>query len=158
MTRRPSVCDQACLRLTLVLAVMCATVSCSSLMGREPPLARKRSWEVSFNQGHASAVAALYAPDAQLVISGEARVRGRAAIRNAIDRMLHSGVKVRIGTDRAAAAGDLAYFYGSYEISSGEKVVERGTYLEVWHRYGTQWCIKYDVNAVGAPILPAPGH
>jgi uncharacterized protein (TIGR02246 family) len=131
---------------------------CGGSMHSGPPLARKQTWEVSFNQGDAATVAALYAPDAQLVMSGEAPIRGRAPIRAAIDKMLYSGVKVRIGTDRAAAAGNLAYFYGPYEVSSSQRVVERGTYLEVWRRYGRQWLIELDVNATGARIIPGSQH
>lgn len=147
---------QGQLSLALALAVIGFLGGCSSPTG--PALARKRSWEVSFNQGHASAVAALYAPDAELVMSGETPIRGRTAIGAVIDKMVHSGIKVKISTDRAAAAGDLAYFYGSYETSSSRNVVERGTYLEVWHRYGGRWLIDYDVNAAGAPIAPASQH
>ncbi len=123
---------------------------------RSSPLAQKRSWELSFNRGDSAAVAALYAPNAELVMSGSAPIRGREAIRAAIDTMARSGVKVRIGTDRIAAVGDLAYFYGPYGVSSKQGIVERGTYLEVWHRYGSQWLIDLDVNATGAPIGSPP--
>jgi uncharacterized protein (TIGR02246 family) len=146
------------LRLALLCAVILAMGGCSGSIHSGPPLARKQSWEVSFNQGDAATVAALYAPNAELVMSGEPPIRGRAAIRAAIDKMLHSGVKVRIETDRAAAAGSLAYFYGPYEVLSSQKVVERGTYLEVWRRYGPQWLIELDVNATGARIIPGSQH
>lgn len=56
------------------------------------------------------------------------------------------------------AAGHLAYFYGPYTVLSKQQVVERGTYLEVWRRYGTQWLIELDVNATGAPMIQSPQH
>jgi quinohemoprotein ethanol dehydrogenase len=116
------------------------------------PLTQKRSWEKSFNSGNSAAVAALYAPDAELIMSGAAPVRGHAAIRAAVDKMVQSGVKVRIDTARAERAGDLAYFYGPYSVSAKQRVVERGTYLEIWRRHGEQWLLELDVNATGAPI------
>ncbi len=91
-------------------------------------------------------------------MSGTAPIHGRDAIRATIDKMIQSGVKVRIDTDRRTAAGDLAYFYGPYTVSSRGTVVERGTYLEIWRRYGTQWLIDLDVNATGAPVTASPPH
>lgn len=85
-------------------------------------------------------------------MSGAAPVRGHAAIRAAIDKMVQSGVKVHIDTARAEPAGDLAYFYGPYSVSAKQGVVERGTYLEIWRRHGGQWLLELDVNATGAPI------
>jgi uncharacterized protein (TIGR02246 family) len=115
-------------------------------------MAQKNSWERSFNRGDSAAVAALYAPDAELVMSGSAPVHGRESIRAAVDKMLRAGVKLRIETARAEAAGDLAYFYGPYSVSGARGVVERGTYLEVWRRTGTRWRIELDVNATGEPV------
>jgi uncharacterized protein (TIGR02246 family) len=120
------------------------------------PLAQKHSWETSFNRGDSAAIASLYAPDAELVMSGAAPIHGRDAIRAAVDGMIKSGVKVEIETDRAEAAGDLAYFYGSYRVLSKQSVVERGTYLEVWRHADNQWHIEYDVNATGAPVPRRP--
>lgn len=141
------------LRRMLVVAVILALGGCSPA-GSGLPVAKKRSWETSFNRGDSAAVAALYAPDAELVVSGAAPIRGREAIRAAVDKMLQSGVKVRIGTDRAQAVGDLAYFYGPYSVSSRQGVVERGTYVEVWHRTEGHWLIELDVNSTGAPVSP----
>jgi uncharacterized protein (TIGR02246 family) len=145
--------------LTLALLTLAAALAlggCNSPGASSPTLAQKRSWEVSFNRGDSAAVADLYAPNAELVMSGSAPIRGREAIRAAIDTMLRSGVKVRIDTDRLSTGGNLAYFYGPYSVSSKQGIVERGTYLEVWHRYDGQWLIDLDVNATGAPIGPTP--
>ena len=119
------------------------------------PLARKRLWEGYFNRGDAAGVASLYARNAELAMSGAPLVRGRAAIHAAISRMEHSGAKVRIGTERSVAVGNMAYFSGPYRVLLKCRVVERGTYLEVWHRYGRRWLIDLDVNA-SAPIDQNP--
>ena len=145
------------LRGAVAVALTLAVGACS-MHSPALPLAQKRSWEEHFNAGDSAAVAALYAPDAQLVLSGAAPIRGRTAIRTAIDGLERSGVKVSIDTVRAEKVGDLAYFYGPYGVSSKHAVVERGTYLEIWRRHGGQWFIELDVNATGAPIGPTPGH
>jgi len=147
MIRHRSVDVQRWFRGALTVALVLSVAGCSGLQGPGLPLAQKHSWEGSFNRGDSAAVAALYAPDAQLVTSGAAPVRGRAAIRAEIDKMLQSGVKVHIGTARAEQAGDLAYFYGPYSVSSKQGVVEKGMYLEIWRRHDGRWLIELDVNS-----------
>jgi uncharacterized protein (TIGR02246 family) len=116
----------------------------------------KHSWELSFNQGNAKAVADLYAPDAQLVMSGAPPVRGRADIRRAVGEMIKTGVKAHIDVETNVGAGDIAYVYGSYTISDGKagRETERGSYVEVWRRRDGAWAIVLDVNAVGEPLPP----
>jgi uncharacterized protein (TIGR02246 family) len=119
----------------------------------------KHSWAVAFNRGDAAAIAALYSPDAQLVMSGSPPAHGQAAIRAAVETMIKSGVKVRIGTDQNVGSGDLAYVYGHYAVleHDGGKSVEEGSYVEVWRRHGKAWLIDLDVNAVGAAAASRAG-
>jgi uncharacterized protein (TIGR02246 family) len=114
----------------------------------------KHSWEVAFNRGDAAAVVNLYSPDAQLVMSGSPPVRGQAGIRAAVETMIHSGVKVQIGSEQNTGSGDLAYVFGHYTVldHEGGKSVEEGSYVEVWRRRQGNWLIDLDVNSVG----PAP--
>lgn len=145
--------ERSWLGLTLPLALFFMVGGCTATREMGAPLARKRTWELFFNRGDSAAVADLYAPNADLVMSGAPPVRGRKAIRAAIDTMLRSDVKVRIDTTQSRAFGDCAYFYGPYTVlSSQQQVVEQGTYLEVWRRHGTRWLIDLDVNATGAPM------
>ena len=148
----------AWLRLAPLMAAFLLVGGCGAGADSAAPLARKRLWEVFFNRGDPAAVAALYARDAELVMSGVPPVRGRDAIGAAIAAMAHSGVKVRIDTERSAATGDLAYFFGPYRVLRQQRVVERGTYLEVWRRYGRRWLIELDVNAAGAPVPQGTQH
>ncbi len=117
----------------------------------------KHSWEVAFNRGDADGVAALYSPNAELVMSGAAPLRGPSAIRAAIDDMIKAQVKVHIGSEQNVGTEDLAYVYGPYSVldKAGGRVVEAGAYLEVWRRHQGIWQIDLDVNAVGPPIAPA---
>lgn len=136
------------------LAVACgATGSVSP--GVSPEL--KHSWEEHFNHGDAAAVAALYAPDAELVMSGSENAKGTAAIRSVVDAMIQSGAKVHIQTSQNVGAGDIAYVYGTYEVldHEGGKATERGSYVEVWRRLGGVWKITLDVNAAGPALTPA---
>jgi uncharacterized protein (TIGR02246 family) len=113
----------------------------------------KHSWEVLFNQGNAKAIADLYAPDGQLVMSGSAPIRGTADIRRAVEDMIKTDIEVRINTEKNIGAGDIAYVYGTYSIleRKGGRETERGSYLEVWRRRNGVWRIDLDVNATGEP-------
>jgi uncharacterized protein (TIGR02246 family) len=117
----------------------------------------KHSWEVSFNKGDADAVAKLYSDRAELVMSGSSPVHGRDAIHKAVDDMIKSGVKVQIGSAQNVGSGDLAYVYGPYSVieHDGGKIVEAGTYVEVWRRRGGTWQIDLDVNSTGPAMTPA---
>jgi len=117
----------------------------------------KHSWEVNFNRGDSAAVAALYAPDAELVMSGADTAKGTAAIRSVVDSMIRSGAKVKIETSQNAGAGDVAYVYGTYSVldHEGGKATERGSYVEVWRRLGGVWKITLDINAAGPALNPA---
>jgi ketosteroid isomerase-like protein len=114
----------------------------------------KHSWEMAFNRGDSAAVAALYSEDAQLAMSGAAPVQGASAIRAAIDGMVKSNLKVRIGTERNVGNGDVAYVYGPYSVfdHDGDRLVESGSYVEVWRRHRGVWQIDLDVNAAG-PLI-----
>ncbi len=155
MIRRLPADTQHWIRRALAVAITLAVTACT-VQSPGLPLTQKRSWEEHFNAGDSAAVAALYAPDAQLVLSGQAPINGRAAIRAELDKLVQSGVKVSIDTVKAEKAGDLAYFYGPYSVSSKQAVVERGAYLEIWRLHGGHWLIEFDVNATGAPIKPTP--
>lgn len=117
----------------------------------------KHSWEVSFNKGDADTVTRLYSDKAELIMSGAKPVQGRDAIHQTVEDMIKSGVKVRIGATQNVGSGDLAYVYGPYSVleHEGGKVVETGTYVEVWRRRGGGWQIDLDVNSSGPAVLPA---
>ena len=112
MNPRRSLERRGLARLVPFLALLLVVGGCSARAGAGAPMGRKRLWEAFFNRGDAAAVAGLYSRNAELVLSGAPPIRGRGAIRAAVTKMVHSGVKVRIRTDRSAAAGELAYFFG----------------------------------------------
>ena len=136
-------------------SILSACTSSSSVSPGVPP-ELKHSWEVNFNRGDGAAVASLYAPDAQLIMSGSAPVRGADSIRAAIDSMIKSGVKVHIDSSENVGAADIAYVFGTYSVLDPEhhQAVERGSYVEVWRRRSGEWKILIDINATGAPTHP----
>jgi ketosteroid isomerase-like protein len=144
------------LSITRFLGALSFTLSLSACMTTSPGVSPelKHSWEVSFNRGDANAITALYAPEAQLVMSGASPIRGIANIQRAIEDMIKSGVRVHIDAEQNLRAGDIAYVYGAYVVRRGEDgpETERGTYLEIWRRRNGAWKIDLDVNASGAPV------
>jgi uncharacterized protein (TIGR02246 family) len=137
----------------VVLALLSACAEPISQPGVSPD--RKHSWEVAFNHGDSAAVAALYAQDAQLVMSGSPPISGKAGIEDAVRKMIQSGVKVRIGAQRNRGSGSIAYVYGSYSVldREGGREIENGAYLEIWSNHQGTWLIDLDVNAAGAATL-----
>jgi len=83
-------------------------------------------------------------------------VEGRDGIHKAVDDMIKSGVKVRIGSAQNVGSGDLAYVYGPYSVldREGGREVEKGTYVEVWRRRAGTWLIDLDVNSTGPAGVP----
>jgi hypothetical protein len=64
---RLSVDAQRWLHGALATALTLAVAGCGGLQSPGLPLPQKHSWEESFNRGDSAAVAALHAPDADLV-------------------------------------------------------------------------------------------
>jgi uncharacterized protein (TIGR02246 family) len=140
------------IRWTSLGPILALLVACQPQVvspGVSPEL--KHSWEVFFNNGDAEAVAKLYSPDAQLVMSGSPVARGHAAIQSTIETMIRSGVKAHIDAERNFGSGDLAYVYGHYSVleKEGGHSVEDGHYIELWRRRDGAWLIDLDVNAAG---------
>jgi uncharacterized protein (TIGR02246 family) len=148
--------SRRCLGAACLVVSLAACAAPPRVVEPGVPPQLKHSWELSFNQGNAKAVADLYAPDAQLVMSGAAPIRGPADIRRAVEEMIKTGAKVHIDVETNVGAGDIAYVYGNYTISDGKvgRETERGRYVEVWRRRDGAWAIVLDVNAVGESLHP----
>ncbi|MEI8297158.1 MAG: nuclear transport factor 2 family protein [Pseudomonadota bacterium] len=138
-----------CALLVWLLIASCAPTSTSP--GVPPEL--KHSWEVNFNKGDGAAVTALYAADAELVMSGSDTAKGTTAIAAAIEALIKSGAKAHIVSIQNVGAGDVAYVSGTYTIDDGKggPLMERGGYVEVWRRIDGVWKIVIDINAA-APL------
>lgn len=133
----------------LIACLLAACKPTPTIVSPGVPPELKHSWEVSFNRGDAAAVAALYEPDARLLMSGSAPVIGRANIQKAVADMIAARLQAKIDAEQNLASGDLAYVFGSYRVLHAHNgtEAERGSFVEVWRRRKGAWAISVDINA-----------
>jgi uncharacterized protein (TIGR02246 family) len=102
-------------------------------------------WNSAFNSGNADAVAALYAPDAVVLPSTHAVVRGTRAIKDFWNGLISAGVKDhRIEIIDAQSLGDIAYSAGKWSANAsgegGETQRYEGTIVTIFRRQdGGPW-------------------
>jgi ketosteroid isomerase-like protein len=100
--------------------------------------------------------AGVAAADARLVREHRPVVAGAAAVRAETARAgaaLPRAVPLGAG---AAASGDLAYSYGTYEAGPAGGAGERGHYLRVWRAAPRGWALVLDVTNALPPARPRP--
>jgi uncharacterized protein (TIGR02246 family) len=123
-------------------------------------------WNADWRAEDAAKIAAHYAPEAVLMVPGQAPAVGSAAIRAALDQaMAAGGLTVSFSSDQVSVArsGDLAVARGAYTQTTahpgaGAPVSQSGTYVTVY-KPGADgaWRAVWDINTPGAPPPgPAP--
>lgn len=144
---------QSCTGLALLLG---ALLGASSLHAQAPATDSaaihelSRRFSAAYVRGDASAMAALYTPDAVIFPERSEWITGREAI----TRYWSLGPGRRISRHvvtpaRIVVDGEHAYDYGTFEIS-GERNGEawgphRGKYVVVWRRDGDTWRMQLDM-------------
>jgi ketosteroid isomerase-like protein len=97
-------------------------------------------------------LAARAAADVRILRDGVGSTVGRDAARAAAERV---GTRFRSApiTGALAAAGDLAYTYGTYTLDAADPSAtrEEGNYLRVWRRATNGWTLVLDVAAAVPP-------
>ncbi|RWM21791.1 MAG: SgcJ/EcaC family oxidoreductase [Mesorhizobium sp.] len=92
-------------------------------------------WNSAFNSGNADAVAALYTPDAVVLPSTHAFVRGTSAIKDFWKELISAGVRNHgIELVDAVAAGDIAYATGKWSAEGGETQRYEGSIVTIFRR------------------------
>ena len=92
-------------------------------------------WNSAFNSGNADAVAALYTPDAVVLPSTHAFVRGTIAIKDFWKELISAGVGNHgIELVDAVAAGDIAYATGKWSAEGGETQRYEGSIVTIFRR------------------------
>lgn len=92
-------------------------------------------WNSAFNSGNADAVAALYTPDAVVLPSTHAFVRGTIAINDFWKELISAGVRNHgIELVDAVAAGDIAYATGKWSAEGGETQRYEGSIVTIFRR------------------------
>jgi uncharacterized protein (TIGR02246 family) len=98
-------------------------------------------WNSAFNSGNADAVASLYTPDAVVLPSTHAFVRGTSAIRDFWNGLISAGVREHgIEMVDAQAVGDIAFATGKWSANApadgGKTQRYEGTIVMVFRRQG----------------------
>ena len=105
-----------------------------------------RHGEKAYNAGDAAAVAALYTPDAKLMVPGAEPGSGAKAIEKLIAGDIAQGGKLTLKTGDVVGFGDYALETGSGVANSpGGKHMDHGPYLTLFKKSGSGWKISRDI-------------
>jgi uncharacterized protein (TIGR02246 family) len=135
--------------------------SASSAADVEAIRAADSAWFQAYNRHDADAVAALYADDAVLSMPGVPPVRGRAAVRDALQRDIEAtargGYTFKEGATGAfGASGDLGWTWNSFTVTdSSGKTIDVGKFVSVLARRDGKWLIIHDIWNSDSPPAPA---
>ncbi len=115
-------------------------------------------WARHWNAKELDKLVAAYADDAVYLPPHHAAVHGRGAIREYLQGPLQHGVTDLVyEVTYIKHIGDLAYDVGHYSMtvprSDGSKQ-DRGKYLVVWRREGSDWKIVADAWSSDLPAAP----
>jgi uncharacterized protein (TIGR02246 family) len=115
--------------------------------------AQNKRFGAAVEKGDVAALGALYTDDAQALPPNSDVVEGRAAIQEKWKGVLASGVGgASLETTDVETEGNLAYETGRYQMRSKDgKVLDRGKYVVVWKRSGSDWRIHRDIWNTSMP-------
>jgi uncharacterized protein (TIGR02246 family) len=103
------------------------------------------SWMKAYNAGDATALTALYAPDAELSTQPSGSVHGREAIGSFwSDDFGSDKPSTTLTLTDVYLAGDLAHLEGAYEVVEKGKST-KGRYVQLWMREGNTWQIHREM-------------
>jgi ketosteroid isomerase-like protein len=122
-------------------------------------------WSAAAQEHAADSWVAFYADDAVVLPPNDKMATSKDAIHKTIaDLLALPGLSVSWQTTKAEAArsGDLAYTYGTYELTSndakGRPTTDHGKYSEVWKKQADgNWKCIVDMWSSDFPVAPAPG-
>jgi uncharacterized protein (TIGR02246 family) len=104
-------------------------------------------------KGDGAALAALYAPGAQVMPAGSEPIRGTDAIQKFWQGALDSGVAaVKLKTIEVFGHGPTATEVGEYELrDKADKVLDHGKYIVVWRQSDGAWKLLRDMFSTNVP-------
>lgn len=144
-------------RMTFILTLLlfAGTISAQQTATRSAIDAGVKKWSDAAAKGDAAALSALYAEDAMVFPSNSDIVKGNAAIRKFWQGFIDTGVKnVALNTLEVDVLGDTAIEVGTYASTGVDgKAVDKGKYIVVWKRVGSDWKIHRDIFNTS---MPAP--
>lgn len=122
-------------------------------------------WSAAAQEHNADRWVAFYADDAVVLPPNDKMATSKDAIHKTItDLLALPGLSVSWQTTKAEAArsGDLAYTYGTYELTSndarGRPTTDHGKYSEVWKKQADgSWKCIVDMWSSDLPVASSPG-
>jgi uncharacterized protein (TIGR02246 family) len=152
----------------LVLTMSCTTAAPPDTRAADEEAVRKADadWEKAAQSKSVDAWAAFYSDDAVVLPPNEALATGRDNIKKSIGGLLglpNLAISWQSTKVEVARSGDLAYLYGTYEVSfdeaPGKRTTDRGKLVEVWRKQadGSWKCIvdTWNSDLPAAPAAPA---
>jgi uncharacterized protein (TIGR02246 family) len=121
-------------------------------------MASEAAWEAAEDARDWAGLAAIYAEDAVFLAPNMPELSGRAAIEE-WHAATPEGAELDLEIVQISGSGDLAYVYGTYEMSypvGGETVNDSGRYVEIRRKAADgSWPIVLDIFNSDVP-LPEP--
>ena len=109
--------------------------------------------QIQLNIRDTAAIAAIYAANGSIMPPNVEAIKGREAIEAFWVEFLASGNIVNIGDPQVRASGNIGYRVGAYTIASPyNQLIDKGKYVEVWHRGEGGWRLMYDIFNSDRPV------
>ncbi|MDH4048519.1 MAG: DUF4440 domain-containing protein [Gammaproteobacteria bacterium] len=141
----------------LTLALFVAACGQTTDSGK-PFSSRDGQWQAAMDAGDAGALVALYAEDARLMPPNAEATIGREAVAATFSGMIESGARVELTVVESKSSGDMAYNVGTYKMTAGGEVSDRGKYIEVWQRGADgAWLMTNDIWNSDLPVAGGGG-
>lgn len=145
-------------RLILALPFVLFIAACNQAAAPGDPseiTARSEMWEASLNAKDVDGIVALYTNDARLMPPNAEMTTGQDAVRAAFGAMIDAGLSGELTSAEAKVSGDIGYNLGHYKLMAGDDVVDKGKYMEIWHRGDDgQWYMANDTWNSDMPAAP----
>ncbi len=112
-----------------------------------------RVFTSTFAGSDASAMAALYTENGQLLPSNSEIITGREQIASFWQQVMNMGIKTaELETLEAEGVGDTAFEVGRYRLGGvGGETVDQGKYVVVWKKEDGQWKLHRDIWNTSLP-------
>ena len=137
------------LALALPLATF-AQAGTGDLQAQIAPIGK--AWEKAYNAGDAAAVAALYTPDAKLMVAGAEPGSDPKAIQSLLAADIALGGKLTLTTVDVVGFGDYVLETGDWVAKDPDgKDVDHGPYLTIYKKVSGGWKIYRDMWTSSVP-------
>jgi ketosteroid isomerase-like protein len=117
-------------------------------------LARDREFSrATLKRGTRAAFTDFAAADVRLYRDEKFPIAGREQAAAALPASTNAWTWEPIAGD-VSSSDDLGYTYGTYQLTSGGKVIESGNYYRIWKKDGGRWKVLFDLTNPIPPDAP----